>query len=145
VADDAVVPMMFRESGMEERASAEFKCLKNGRSVYYPMRVIKHAFLQDVWRVLSHPCDGIKIQESRIPPSGTYGLTRGKGETDCLLRSFSYSTILPVFGGAVALEVLSHCRYSQLLAHRVNCAMGFLFVRPAGRNHLRVEVPYEPL
>ena len=38
MADDAVVPRMFRENGMEERASAEFKCSKNGRKVYYPIR-----------------------------------------------------------------------------------------------------------
>ena len=38
VADDAVVLMMFCESGAEERASAEFKCSKNGRKVYYPIR-----------------------------------------------------------------------------------------------------------
>ena len=36
VADDVVVSMMFRESGTEKRTSAEFKHLKNGRSVYYP-------------------------------------------------------------------------------------------------------------
>jgi hypothetical protein len=38
MADDAVVLMMFRESGTEERASVEFKHSKNGRGVYYPVR-----------------------------------------------------------------------------------------------------------
>jgi len=48
--------------------------------------------IQDVWRVLSCSYDGTKIQESRMRENLTYGLTRGKGETDSLLRSFSYST-----------------------------------------------------
>ena len=38
MADDAVVLMMFRESGAEERASIEFKHSKNGWGVYYPAR-----------------------------------------------------------------------------------------------------------
>ena len=38
----------------------------------------------------------IKIQESRMRENLTYGLTRGKGETDSILRSFSYSTNSPV-------------------------------------------------
>ena len=38
VADDAVVSKMFRESGAEKRASAEFRHSKNGRGVYYPVK-----------------------------------------------------------------------------------------------------------
>jgi hypothetical protein len=38
MADDAVVLTMLCEHGAEGRASAEFKCSKNGRSVYYPKR-----------------------------------------------------------------------------------------------------------
>lgn len=38
VADDAVVSKMFRESGKEKRASAEFRHSKNGRGVYYPVK-----------------------------------------------------------------------------------------------------------
>jgi hypothetical protein len=43
VADDAVVLMILCESGVEGRASVEFKCSKNGRSVYYPIGINKHA------------------------------------------------------------------------------------------------------
>ena len=94
MADDAVVLMMFCESGAEGRASVEFTCSKNGRGVYYPKKGLSNTqCTQDVWRVLSCSYDGIKIQESRMRENLTYGLTRGKGETDSSLRSFSYSTV----------------------------------------------------
>jgi len=38
MAAETVVSMMFRESGTEKRASAEFKHLKNGQSMYYPAK-----------------------------------------------------------------------------------------------------------
>jgi hypothetical protein len=37
VADDAVLLLTSHESGMEGKASTEFRHSKNGRSVYYPM------------------------------------------------------------------------------------------------------------
>lgn|GEM_PF-4141600 len=53
MADDAVVPWMFREHGREEKASAEFKCSKNGRGVYYPTRDYQ---TRDVFRTFGEYC-----------------------------------------------------------------------------------------
>jgi hypothetical protein len=43
VADDAAVLVMLHGCGAEGRTSVEFKCSKNGRSVYYPIGISKHA------------------------------------------------------------------------------------------------------
>ena len=73
VADEAVVLLMFCESGTEGRVCAELRRPKNGRSVPYPARVyealIASGSLDD-----AAPQGGVKVQESRLREHLTYGL-----------------------------------------------------------------------
>ena len=100
VADDAVVLMMFCESGAEGRASVEFKCSKNGRSVYCPIGISKHALysgcLESAVLLVRRDQDSRKPYEGKPHVQFDEGKRRNRQFTALLFLLYRTSVLVAV-------------------------------------------------